>query len=73
MVALQIPVEQIAERAQSYDARRFFLVCLAAVPLAIGWTARAVWWVLTLVVAAFMVGWKSGPVGTPGRGRETRR
>lgn len=72
MVTLNIPVERIGAQAREYDVRRFLLLCLVAVPLAVGWTARAVWWVASMAAAAVKVGWESGPASAPA-GRSVRR
>ncbi|MER7212463.1 hypothetical protein ACFYY8_33635 [Streptosporangium sp. NPDC001559] len=73
-MTLNIPVERVAEQARGYDPARFFLLCLAALPLALGWTARAVWFVASFAVAAVRVGWESGPAGASDeRGRGARR
>ncbi|MGW5259679.1 hypothetical protein ACWEQG_01810 [Microbispora sp. NPDC004025] len=74
MVTLSIPMEQIREEARQLDPVRVLLAVLVAPFLAVGWTARAVWTLLTLAYAAVKVGWQVGPQGPsgPSRPRDAR-
>lgn len=71
MASLTIPVDQIREEARQVDPVRVLLAVLVAPFLAVGWTARAVWTLLTLAYAAVKVGWQVGPQG-PSRGDRPR-
>lgn len=65
MVSLNIPAERIQAQAAKLDPAKALLYVLASPFLLLGLTARAVWWVLSLAVAAVMVGWEMGPAAKP--------
>ena len=69
MVTLNIPAERIRAEAAKLDPVKVALWLLAAPFLLLGWTARAVWFVLSMAIAATKVGWETGP----SRGRQAVR
>lgn len=73
MVSLNIPAERIRADAAKLDPVKVLLWLLAAPFLLLGLTARAVWFVVSMAIAAVKVGWESGPAGKPATGRDLRR
>lgn len=69
MVSLNIPAERIQAQAAKLDPVKVLLYVIAAPFLLLGLTARAVWWVLSLAIAAVITGWTMGPAATPEPGR----
>jgi hypothetical protein len=61
MVSLNIPAERIRGEAVKLEPAKVLLWLLTAPFLLLGLTARAVWWVLSLAIAAVKVGWEMGP------------
>lgn len=73
-MALTVPVERIRVEAAKLDPVKVLLWLLAAPFLALGWTARAAWFVLSMAIAAAKVGWETGPTRTSApRGQAVRR
>jgi hypothetical protein len=61
MVSLNIPADRIRGEAAKLELGKVLLWLLAAPFLLLGFAARAVWFVLSLAIAAVKVGWESGP------------
>lgn len=70
MVSLSIPADRVRAEAAKLDPARALLFVIAAPFLLLGLTARAVWFVVSMAIAAVKVGWQSGPArSAPGQGQ----
>lgn len=69
MVTMNIPAERIRVEAAKLDPAKILLYVIAAPFLLLGLIARAVWFVVSMAIAAVKVGWEMGPArSAPGRG-----
>lgn len=69
MVSLNIPAERIQAQAAKLDPVKVVLYVIAMPFLVLGLTARALWWVLSMAIAAVITGWELGPAAKPVSGR----
>lgn len=73
MVTLNIPAGQIRAEAAKLEPVKVLLWLLAAPFLLLGWSARALWFVLSMAIAAVKVGWETGPSRAEASGRQAVR
>jgi len=67
--SVAVTIERIRTTAAAVSPATVLLVLLAALPWALGWTARLAWRVVWLVLAhagaAVVVGWRAGAKRAP--------
>lgn len=73
MVSLSIPADRIRDRAAKLDPVKVLLYIIAVPFLLLGLTARALWWVVSMAIAAVITGWELGPAAKPVSGRQAAR